>query len=342
MARTKNADARVSVGNVVTATDVRIVNTTGEDDDDISEDGYLFVDKAYYHEHAIQFRNSLEDWIKKEHQSPNKNKFFIGCTNQESWWPHTFKSNVWMKAVMPKACMIDLNYEAFFPGIYHKKQHAVVSSNYASRVLCGPMKYKNHHSDPKFVNEYDEYVLGMIYKYKILVQGLIGPQASHARQNIHKNQIVFVENHLQQLASAVHDFHYVYDKQPIGKYNGHYLLSAGIGLETEEDLAFVLGMANCEKFEIWIEHKKNILYDEYDDDNSNEESNEEMMLLCTRFVFLGSDGEAFTSERNYHTFGLFKRNKHEYPSSNVPYKWPFMKEQKGNKKRKWNEHSREE
>ena len=298
--------------------------------DEESEDkDCFFVEKTIYHEHAKELRLTLEKWIKNGNDHDARNKFFCGKGNQESWWPHTSKPEIWMKAIMPKACTVDLVCKNFIAREYHNKQHAVVSSNFASRALCGPMKYAIHHSDPKFVKEYNEYVLGMMYKYKILVEGLIGPEGSQTREHINKNQIVFVQNHLQFLASAVYDF----DKQPIGKYNDHYLASTDVGMKTEEDFAFVLGMANCEKFEIWIEHKTTSFDD--DDDSTILGTNENVMLLWTRFVFPQSDGGSCRSEHNKHMFGLFKGNNYEYPSSEVPRKWPFLFEKtSGNKKRK--------
>ena len=205
---------------------------------------YNFKQRPLDEFNPTYYRRNLNAMMLVE-DSNVRNKFHEGNEGRVMKWPHPFKDDQWMVSIEPKTINVDLDVD-----LKNKttKTHAVVCSNNARKMIFHPWVYDDHHNSQKFISEYNQYVIGMIYKYRTLVEAILQYPKEDKAVLPHEatNQFAFVIQRLDAVAGAVSDF----QKGPIGKYNTQFVRSTVNWIESVEDAEFVSAMANCERYEI--------------------------------------------------------------------------------------------
>lgn len=140
----------------------------------------------------------------------------------------------------------DIDYSTFRVKDNSTKLHLTVLDNTTRGMIFGKIKYDKHHSDPKFVEEYNKHLNGMMHMWRYvnvyLFNGLRGSKMKVAQQN----QYDWARNHVPCIQSHVN----AYTSQPLGKLSFHYIQATVPGIDNEEDVTFVHHMANCVNFEV--------------------------------------------------------------------------------------------
>lgn len=271
-------------------------------------EGYSFPGRHHYKDSKIvyspiEYSRLLTEIVNLSRREDYKrNCFFTDNEGREIEWPHVSKSNITMKSIYPMTSNVDLRVNG---DSLEDKTHVLVSNNQARKMIFTTYKYSDHHSTPSFVKEYNQYVLGMMYKYKVLMEAILKfPEDTETIPEESLNQRVFACIHVQRLASAVFD----YELFPIGKLNEQYIRHYVEGIESEEDAKFVLAMANCETFEL----ESKFLYE------PDREPHTGVWIIYTKVFFSNVKGN---SNKETYAFGW---NKTIYPrpkifDMNLPY-----------------------
>ena len=296
----------------------------GSDDDEEKHmlEGHKFPRRHVYKYSQpmdpLEYRRLLSEKIRtlKEGYDLETNLFFIDQEGRELEWPNASKPNVLMKSIYPKTSNVDLlvNNDSFV-----NKTHAVVCNNVARKMIFTNYKYDDHHSSPSFVSEYNKYVLGMMYKYKVLMEAILELPHEQIIPEETLNQRHYACIHVQKLATAVFN----YNTYPIGKMNEQYIRHNVEGIESEEDVKFVLAMSNCQKFEL----ESRFLHNPRDSPYAG------FWIIYTKVFFPHVNGDL---NNELYAFGW---NRTIYPKpDNYSSNWPYGHyESLNNKKRKLRE-----
>ena len=280
-------------------------------------EGYLFTRRYLYKDSEytdpIEYRQLLSEKIRlNESKDYERNCFFTDNGGGDLEWPHTTKPDVWMKSISPKTSNVDLRINS---DQCEDKNHVVISNNVARKMIFTDFRYDDHHSSISFVAEYNKYVLGMMYKYKVLMEAILELPEEQSLPEESINQRYFACTHVQKLATAVFN----YNNYPIGKLNEQYIRHNIVGIESEEEVKFVLAMSNCEKFELESRFHED---HEYSPPRG-------YWIIYTKVFFPNVKGD---DNNEMYAFGW---NKTEYPKpENYNINWPYEHKDVNNKKRK--------
>lgn len=207
------------------------------------DESYTFKERPIEEFQPIHYRKKLNSYIFNDNETSREN-FYTGEKGRLMKYPHPFENQRWMVSIEPETKEVDFSLDFTTK---KSKVHAIVFSNNARKMIFHPWGYDDHHNSPKYVEQYNQYIIGMIYKYRTLMEALLQyPKEGVFLPFEGQNQFNFVMNRLDAIAGAVYDF----KKGPIGKYNSQYMRSTIDWIESKEDANFVLAMANCDRYEI--------------------------------------------------------------------------------------------